>query len=152
MCYSPADPHVVCANNPYLPKTGWRVAPNKGGGGGNVTKPVFPWKQVGSVREGERALDPAYRVPHGHGLPQSGQHLVPVGDPYPAGLRADDHMTQVLTPAVIRGLRHSHPQREFLQATHGGYTSQSGFLLSSFSVNRSSTLILKNETFQQLLD
>lgn len=59
--------------------------------------------------------DPAQRVPHGHGLPQCGQHLVPVGDANAAGLRADDHMTQVLAPAVLRGLGHRHPQGQFLQ-------------------------------------
>lgn len=59
--------------------------------------------------------DPAQRVPHGHGLPQGGQHLVPVGDAHATGLRADDHMTQVLAPAVLRGLGHRHSQGQFLR-------------------------------------
>lgn len=54
--------------------------------------------------------DPAQRVPHGHGLPQGGQHLVPVGDAHATGLWANDHMTQVFAPAVLRGLGHGHPQ------------------------------------------
>lgn len=67
------------------------------------------------MEEGWGGLDPAQGVPHGHGLPQSGQHLVPVCDPHAAGLWADDHVTQVLAPAVVRGFRHRHPQGEFLQ-------------------------------------
>ena len=90
------------------------LAPNKGRGERNMKKQVFYLKQVRYVRK-QRGLDPAQRVPHGHGLPQSGQHLVPVGDPHPAGLWADDHMTQVLAPAIVRGLCHRHPQGQFLQ-------------------------------------
>lgn len=64
---------------------------------------------------GKEGLDPAQWVPHGHGLPQSGQHLVPVSDPHPTGLWADDHVTEVLAAAVFCGLRHCYPQGEFLQ-------------------------------------
>lgn len=67
---------------------------------------------------GNEGLDPAQWVPHGHRLPQSGQHLVPVSDPHPTGLWADDHVTEVLAAAVFCGLRHCYPQGEFLQ-THG---------------------------------
>lgn len=73
--------------------------------------------------EEQTGLDPAQRVPHGHGLPQSGQHLVPVGDPHPAGLGADDHVTQVLAAAVVRGLCHRHPQGELLQTAQHGYAT-----------------------------
>lgn len=59
--------------------------------------------------------DPAQGVPHGHGLPQSGQHLVPVSNPHPTGLWADNHMTEVLATAIIRGLCHCYSQGEFLQ-------------------------------------
>lgn len=66
---------------------------------------------------GNKGLDPAQGVPHGHRLPQCGQHLVPVSNSHPTGLRADDHMTEVLATAVFCGLRHGYPQGEFLQ-TH----------------------------------
>lgn len=78
-----------------------------------MKKQVFYLKRVGYVRQ-SRGLDPAQRVPHGHRLSQSGQHLVPVGDPHPAGLWADDHMTQVLAPTVVCGLCNRHPQGELL--------------------------------------
>lgn len=67
---------------------------------------------------GNKGLDPAQGVPHGHRLPQCCQHLVPVSNSHPTGLRADDHMTEVLATAVFCGLRHGYPQGEFLQ-THG---------------------------------
>lgn len=97
-----------------------RLAPNKGGAERHVKKRVFYLKQVGYVRSA-KILDPAQRVPHGHRLPQSGQHLVPVGDPHPAGLRANDHVTQVLAPPIVCGLCHRHPQGEFLQTARHVY-------------------------------
>lgn len=61
-------------------------------------------------------------MPHGHRLPQRGQHLVPVSDPHPTGLWTDDDVAQVLSPAVVRGLSHRHPQGEFLNTTQHGHT------------------------------
>lgn len=72
----------------------------------------------------ECVLDPAQRVPHGDGLPQRGQHLVPVGDPHAAGLGADDHMAQVFAPSVVCGLRHGDPQGELLPAERHGYINR----------------------------
>lgn len=128
IAYTPAERHIPHTESSCVPKTlillktDLSMAPNKGRGERKVKKRVFYLKQVGFAR-GQRELDPAQRVPHGHGLPQSGQHLVPVGDPHPAGFRADDHMAEVLAPAVVCGLCHCHPQREFLQTAVQRYTN-----------------------------
>lgn len=79
---------------------------------GEEVETALGWISVEVQLDGS---DPAQWVPHGHGLPQGGQHLVPVGDAHATGLRADDHMTKVLAPAVLRGLGHRHPQGQFLQ-------------------------------------
>ena len=59
-------------------------------------------------------LDPAYWVPHGHRLPQRGQHLFPVGDAHAAGLWPNDNMADILAPAVFCVLCYRHPQGQLL--------------------------------------
>lgn len=54
------------------------------------------------------------RVPHGDGLPQRGQHLVPVRDAHAAGRWADEDVPCVVGAAVLAPLGHRHPQGQVL--------------------------------------
>lgn len=60
-------------------------------------------------------LIPAERVPHGDGLAERGQHLVPVRRAHPAGCRPDQHMARVVTPPVLAALGHRHTQGQLLR-------------------------------------
>lgn len=63
------------------------------------------------------SLIPAEWVPHGDGLAERGQHLVPVRGAHPAGRRPDQHVARVVTAPVLAALGHRHTQGQLLGAT-----------------------------------
>lgn len=76
-----------------------------------------PRGTAGSPPDPASSLVSPERVPHGDGLPQRGQHLVPVCDAHPAGRRADEDVARVVSAAVLAALSHRHPQGQVLRGS-----------------------------------